>query len=252
MPQLSFDPLKLLPMVILFITAMPSDATEHSSPLKQSSQIIVVVTESWNTPDGVAYWFDRQTDWNWRLRGGPTPVLIGRAGLAWGRGENNRADLTGPIKREGDDKAPAGVFRLGTAFGYGRNSVATRMPYLRLSTRIVAVDDPASRYYNQLVDKSKVSKPDWQSAENMVLADNRYQWGVVVRHNVPPIPRAGSCIFLHVWKDSVTATSGCTAMSKGSLVTLLRWLDPSERPALVQLPRAIYNQQRPRWGLPAL
>jgi len=227
----------------------------HSEPpalLKNSRQIVVVVTESWNNPQGIACWFDRQNDWNWRLRGGPAPVLIGRAGLAWGRGENDPSGLTGPVKREGDDKAPAGVFRLGTAFGYGRNSIATRMPYLRLSTSIVAVDDPASRYYNQLVDKTKVSNPDWRSAENMVLADNRYQWGVVVRHNVPPVSRAGSCIFLHVWKDSVTPTSGCTAMSKESLLTLLQWLDPGAKPVLVQLPRSIYNEHRPRWGLPPL
>ena len=241
----------LLSSLVILAQAVPS-RSETATPTKNSRQIIVVIAESWNASRGVAYWLDRETHSNWQRRGGPTPVLIGRAGLAWGRGKFNPADLTGPIKHEGDDKAPAGVFRLGTAFGYAGNSIATKMPYLKLSTDIVAVDDPASRYYNQLLNRSKVAKPDWRSAENMILADNRYQWGVVVLHNFPPVSGAGSCIFLHAWKDSSTATSGCTAMSKNSLIKLIRWLDPTKDPLLVQLPHSIYNEQRPGWGLPAL
>jgi D-alanyl-D-alanine dipeptidase len=121
-----------------------------------------------------------------------------------------------------------------------------------LSTKVVAVDDPKSRYYNQLVNRSKVADADWQSAENMILADQRYKWGVVVMHNVPPIAGAGSCIFLHVWKDSSTATSGCTAMAEENLLKLIGWLDPTKTPLFIQLPRSIYNELRPDLGLPNL
>jgi L,D-peptidoglycan transpeptidase YkuD (ErfK/YbiS/YcfS/YnhG family) len=164
----------------------------------------------------------------------------------------NITNLAGPVKREGDDKAPAGIFRLGTAFGYSAKPIFTRMPYLALSKRIVAVDDPRSRYYNRLVDIATIKHPDWRSAENMILADQRYQWGVVVRHNEPPKPGAGSCIFLHVWLSRDTPTSGCTAMAEQHLRRLIGWLDQAQTPLLVQLPRPIYNEVRESWGLPAL
>jgi D-alanyl-D-alanine dipeptidase len=241
-----------LPSILLIAGTIGNAASDPANPLRSNSQCIIVITDSWRSSGGVLHSFEREDNSKWKQHSGPIPILVGRAGLAWGRGELNSIGLPGPVKREGDDKAPAGIFRLGTAFGYGRKPADTKLPYLMLSRNIVAVDDPASRYYNQLLNKTKVAKPDWRSAENMILADNRYQWGVVVLHNVPPVSGAGSCIFLHAWKDSSTATSGCTAMSKNSLLKLIRWLDPTKDPLFVQLPHSIYNEERPGWGLPLL
>jgi D-alanyl-D-alanine dipeptidase len=224
----------------------------ESNALENSRQCVVVITDSWTAPDGVAHRFEREDRSGWQRRGGPSPVLVGRAGLAWGRGETKTADLAGPIKHEGDDKAPAGVFQIGTAFGYAQTPVTTKMPYLPVSPNVVAVDDPQSRYYNRLVDKTKIRDADWRTAENMILTDNRYKWGIVVMHNVPPTSGAGSCIFLHVWKDRLTATSGCTAMPEESLLNLIGWLDPRKGPLLVQLPRSIYNELQARWALPIM
>jgi D-alanyl-D-alanine dipeptidase len=243
----------LVPSALILLVGLTQTGAADSSPaLKAGRQCIIVITDSWNATGGVAYWFERETRSGWQRRGGPSPVVVGRAGLAWGRGEMKTTGLAGPIKHEGDDRAPAGVFRIGTAFGYAGTPIPTKLPYLPLSTNVVAVDDPQSRYYNQLVDKTKIRNPDWRSAENMILADNRYKWGVVVMHNVRPIAGAGSCIFLHVWKDSATTTSGCTAMPQENLLRLIRWLDPTRGPLLVQLPRSIYNEMHGQWGLPSL
>ena len=179
-------------------------------------------------------------------------MVLGRKGLAWGRGEIAAHSLPGPVKREGDDKAPAGVFRLGTAFGYAATPVPTRLRYVPLTNNVVAVDDPESSHYNQLVDKTKVGSADWRSAENMILNDQRYRWGIWVEHNDPPVPGAGSCIFLHIWKSSSTLTSGCTAMPESAMVRLLGWLDPAKEPRLIQLPRPIYNELKVQWKLPEL
>src|SRR5205823_2913233 len=105
---------------------------------------------------------------------------------------------------EGDDKAPAGIFPLGTTFGYAAKPVPTRMSYLALSKNIVAVDDPRSHYYNRLVDVTRIDHSDWRSAEKMILPDQRYKWGIVVLHNQPPKADAGSCIFLHIWLSPST------------------------------------------------
>ena len=194
--------------------------------------------------------YERDKGSPWRQRGSLIPVRMGRAGLGWGRGLLITRSLPGPIKIEGDDKAPAGVFRLIRVFGYAHRAPATKMPYLPLSETIVAVDDPGSRYYNQLIDESKIAQRDWRTSERMILADDRYKWGVFVENNVPPEPGAGSCIFLHVWKGPEIATSGCTAMSEKNLLDIIRWLDPARHPLLVQLPEPIYSERRVEWNLP--
>jgi L,D-peptidoglycan transpeptidase YkuD (ErfK/YbiS/YcfS/YnhG family) len=222
------------------LTALPSDCR----------QCLVVTTDSWSAPRGQLMAFARGNGSGWRQRGAPVPVLIGDAGMAWGRGILRDQLLPGPQKREGDHRAPAGLFYLGSAFGYAPVAPATRLPYLPLSRNIVAVDDPQSRYYNQVLDQSKIRRPDWRSAEKMILGDVRYKWGMVVRHNFPPVPGAGSCIFLHVWKSPETTTVGCTAMPEAAVLDLMQWLDPAQHPVLIQLPSPIYSEWRARWHLP--
>lgn len=218
-------------------------------PLAGSQQCVVVLTDSWQATAGTMSMFKRDgRDLPWQRLGSTIAVRVGRSGLAWGRGVIDENLLTGPIKHEGDDKAPAGIFRLTKVFGSKRE---TKMPFVGLSENIVAVDDPRSRYYNRLVDQSKIDKPDWKHAEKLFGIDV-YKRGVVVEHNVPPKPNAGSCIFLHTWKTPEASTSGCTAMSEKNLVDLIRWLDPALAPLLVQLPRPVYDQLRDKWKLPKL
>jgi len=240
-----------LPLIVmlLIISASARAMTFEQLP-SGCRQCLVVTTPSWSATEGRLVAFERKSNGLWNSTGIETPVRLGRAGLAWGRGLVKADGLLGPHKIEGDNKAPAGIFQLGTAFGYAQHAPETKMPYLPLSRRIVAVDDSRSRFYNQVIDQSKVAKKDWQSAEEMILSDNRYKWGVVVRHNLPPKPGAGSCIFLHVWKNPETPTTGCTAMPETRMIELLQWLDPANHPLLIQLPVRIYNEWNKQWHLP--
>jgi L,D-peptidoglycan transpeptidase YkuD (ErfK/YbiS/YcfS/YnhG family) len=221
---------------------------DAADPLANSQQCLVVLTDSWTSTAGAMSMFKRGgRNSPWQRRGSTIAVRVGRAGLAWGRGVIDATSLSGPRKKEGDDKAPAGIFRLTSVFGFKRE---TKMPFVALSEDLVAVDDPRSRYYNRLVDESKIDKPDWKHAEKLFGVDV-YTRGVVVEHNVPPKPNAGSCIFLHTWKSPLTSTSGCTAMSEKNLVDLIRWLDPTKQPLLIQVPRTVYNALRDEWRLPS-
>jgi D-alanyl-D-alanine dipeptidase len=227
-------------------------AADHSTLPAECLQCVIVTTASWKATNGQLQLAERFAGEEWHLAGPAVPVRVGKQGLAWGRGVLSVTGFSGPKKREGDDKAPAGVFRLGPAFGYAAGSPTTKMPYLPLSPQIVGVDDPQSRYYNQLIDESRIRSIDWRSAEKMILSDDRYKWGVVVQHNVSATPGAGSCIFLHVWKDAGTATTGCTAMPERAMLDLIHRLDPARRPLLIQLPAPLYNELHGRWNLPAL
>jgi len=226
-----------------------------TNEMNRCDQSVVVLADGWTSATGVMHSFQRNGPTNdWKELGSGIPVMLGRKGLGAGRGLI-RLDFDGaPEKREGDDKAPAGIFCLVSAFGYAsaRSAGGIKLPYLPLSKQVEGIDDPRSQYYNKLIDRAKVPKADWRSSEQMRRDDVRYKWGVVVEHNADAIPGAGSCIFLHIWKSASTPTSGCTAMSEENLVRLLHWLDPAQRPVLVQMPRDAYRSLRARYGLPPI
>ncbi len=224
------------------------------SPLRGSRQCVLVLTKDWKSPTGVLYSFERKDELHlWQQRGPGIPVVVGRSGLGWGRGVTDVRKLPGPVKREGDGRAPAGVFSLSAAFGsatakQARADYGVKLPYVPLTDSIEGVDDPDSRYYNQIVDRTKVSRVDWKSSEPMLRL---YRWGVVIDHNTDPIePGAGSCVFLHLWQNPRTGTAGCTAVSEPKLTELLAWLDPRKRPMLVQLTRESFSALARDWKLP--
>jgi D-alanyl-D-alanine dipeptidase len=138
-------------------------------------------------------------------------------------------------KREGDGCSPAGIFRIGPAFGYAPAAPAIRLPYQPLTPSTIAIDDPASTHYNRIVDAQRAAC-DWKSREMMLRQDGLYLQGAVIGHNPHNVPGAGSCIFLHLWRSPGHPTAGCTAMAGEDLRNLLEWLDPAAEPRLVQSP----------------
>ena len=99
----------------------------------------------------------------------------------------------------------------------------------------------------------QVGNFDWKSSEKMFTVRPQYDLGVFVAYNsYPAIPGNGSCIFLHIWKDANTGTAGCTAMARENLEKVVRWLDPTKNPYLVQMPEAEYDSQRKSLKLPKL
>jgi D-alanyl-D-alanine dipeptidase len=226
-----------------------------TDPLRYSRQCLVVVAPTWNSKTALLHAFERtSTTGDWKMQGDALPVVLGKSGLGWGLGLVDARRLAGPRKIEGDNKVAAGIFRLGPAFGYAPAASASwiKLHYLPLTKMTEGVDDPRSHYYNRLVDRSKVARVDWRSSEQMRRADDLYKWGIFVAHNAAATPGAGSCIFMHIWKNSSTATTGCTAMAERDLVRLLRWLDPAAQPLLVQVPQRDYAEFQSHYRLPSL
>jgi L,D-peptidoglycan transpeptidase YkuD (ErfK/YbiS/YcfS/YnhG family) len=236
----------LLPTVSVLLS-MSLPAAEPS--LDASRQCILVLAQDWTSSSGTLRLLERSAPADdWHVARGPIPVLLGRHGLAPG-GALPHAPA-GLHKHEGDGRSPAGVFALGTAFGFAPH--ATRVPFLLVKPDTVAVDDVHSRYYTQIVETSAIAQPDWRSAERM-RAIPHYRLGLLVEYNTAArMPEAGSCIFIHCFATPRKTTSGCTAMPEPELEALLPWLDPAAHPRLVQLPLAAYEELRGAWKLPAL
>ncbi len=248
-------------LIAISVCLLPVHAGAKELPaFSHSTEMVVVTTADWNAPSGTLQRYERERPGNaWQPVGEPISVMVGKTGLGWGSGV---VQMTGsfsakndPVKKEGDGKAPAGVFLLSKAFGYApQKQPGWKMPYLPLTSSIQCVDDTDSKFYNTLVDTSKIS-PDWGQHENekMRRPDDLYHWGILVDHNSnPPVAGKGSCIFMHIWRGPGQPTVGCTAMPQNDLEILIGWLDPERKPLLVQLPAAEYQKLKKKWHLPQL
>ena len=249
----------LLLTTMLAACAHASESSESSANAQawaDARQLVLVTTADWDATTGELRRFERDRT-GWRQVGDVAPISVGRTGTAWGIGLN-AARSDGPVKREGDGKAPAGMFAIGTAFGY-ENEARTGLDYKGMGFSDWCIDVPESPLYNRIVDRAVAKAPGLdKSSEPMRLdlhanGDQRYRQGFVIEHNAGgATPRGGSCIFAHLWGSPGQATAGCTAMAPETMQPLLAWLDRRRKPVFVLLPKAQYASLQHEWNLPQI
>lgn len=232
--------------------AMASPVVAAELPWAHADQMVLVVTPDFEADQGALTTWTRDGD-EWKAAAAATPVTVGRNGSAWGLGLHPAQP--GTQKREGDGKAPAGVFALGEAFGYAAQ-VPTAMRYLAMRDSHWCIDVPASDLYNRIVDAKDVGEAAVQGSTEPMRrdlhagGDQRYREGFVILHNPQHVSGAGSCIFAHLWKAPGEPTAGCTAMDDAAMRGLLGWLDPGRQPVFVLLPHPEYERLKQAWALP--
>ena len=199
--------------------------------IPDTKQLIVVTTKNWSTSNGMLQRFEKEGI-SWEKVGKAISIKLGRNGLGWGIGLHTTPKNAKIIKKEGDGKAPAGLFSLKQAFGY--NPFVVDYPYEVYKATDHCVDDVKSKLYNKIVDSRKV-KIDYKSKEHMKFPKDYYKYGIVVNHNhideKGAKKGAGSCIFIHIKK---VPTAGCTVMNESEMIEIIRWLNPKAEPLLVQ------------------
>lgn len=226
-----------------------------SFPWDNACQMLRVLADDWTSTHGELQAYCRlATDAPWQACSESIPVVLGRAGLGWGIGLHPQPATEEAVKQEGDGRSPVGVFALTGLFGklpHGwQPDQGRHLPYQTVHAALKAVDDPCSRHYNQIVD-IRQTPADWQSAEEMLRSDTRYDLGIIVAHNASPVlPGAGSCIFIHVWAGPGVPTAGCTAMAASQLRCLAESLQADALPCLAQFPRHRYQTLQTAWSLP--
>lgn len=239
---------KLISLLALFVCQLAQAGWQVPDNIQQ---LVVVTTADWRANQGKMQVYQK-TQGKWQRTDLHSPVTIGRTGMAWGMGLH--PEQQGQQKQEGDGKAPAGLFRLTTAFGYEALQ-NLHIPYQQMQASHYCMDVKGSPYYNQIVDSQEVGKQAIEgSSEGMRrdlhYGDNLYSKGIVVEHNGQNISGAGSCIFMHLWRASDKPTAGCTAMPAEVMDKLLSWLEADKHPALLLLPEAEYQRLRSEWALP--
>ena len=131
-------------------------------------------------------------------------------------------------KKEGDNKTPKGVFRLGNIY-YRADRV--KKPKSNLNTIIIKknmgwCNDPNSKFYNKLI---KIKKNLNFSYEKLFRTDSKYNLLIVIKYNCKKIIKnKGSAIFLHLTKN-YSPTQGCIAMKKKDFLILCKLIKKNTR-----------------------
>lgn len=180
-----------------------------------------------------------------RARGSRATVTAWqRSGAGWTeRYSTSRARVgangvvDGTTRKQGTSTTPSGTYTVTRAFGVGADP-GTALPYHRVTAADWWVEDPDSRYYNQLRAADRGGFPLTESgphgSEHLITYPVQYHNALVVDFNVDPAVRGrGAGIFLHDLGPARGATEGCVAVPRETLTAILRWLDPARHPVIV-------------------
>ncbi len=224
-------------------------------------QLLVGVASTWDQSRGKLWRYQRDAttgEWQRLTDADGVDILLGRNGLAWGRGALAIPEFLQPqkaSKREGDGRAPAGCFAITKIYGNDASLPSgASFPYRQVGRWDAWPDDTQNPFYNRhIVIDPKQGIPAWFEKQRMRQDDIAYRWLVEIRHNAdPPMPGAGSAIFFHIRRGPDRRTSGCTTMSEGNLKAVVSWLKIDEHPHYVLLPKPVYRSLAPIWKLPPL
>lgn len=117
-----------------------------------------------------------------------------------------------------------------------------RWPIRRVFYRADRMEMPASPFPIDAIDRldgwcDAPSHPDYNrqvrlpfaaSHEALWMEDDIYDIVVVLGHNDdPPVPGAGSAVFLHIARPGYPPTAGCAALSREDLLAFLALAAPS-------------------------
>ena len=163
--------------VALFCAASEHPLLRRPRPaaMRNATGLVLVTVPALASSTGRLRLFERPgAEADWRLVRSAEPVMVGRKGVAWSRAFRQLASKGEPLKVEGDDRSPAGIYSLGRPFGFAASSLAN---YLRIDSNSVCVEDrrrqpttsshrvglPASPAVRKVCERRCFIAADWSS-----------------------------------------------------------------------------------------
>jgi D-alanyl-D-alanine dipeptidase len=201
---------------VIALSAASARAQSCPAPLAGAKRLVLVTAATMNDTSAAMRLYERaSTAGGWGALGAAEPALIGGAGMGWSSFFAGLAHRGEPIKVEGDKRTPAGVYPIGRSFGILASS---RPNHLQVTPDTICVHDPSSPAYNTIASRARLGPT--VSAENMSKALPMYRRGLLVDYPTDAEKKAGSCIFIHVWRSPSTGTAGCVALPEPRLEAL--------------------------------
>jgi L,D-peptidoglycan transpeptidase YkuD (ErfK/YbiS/YcfS/YnhG family) len=218
--------------------AAAAQADEACAPaLAQATRLALVVTPNMQSIAATLRRFERSAPGTaWQEIGRAEPAVVGKGGLGWGWTFANDAKPGEPAKHEGDMRAPAGFYPLGRSFGL--------MPagfggYLWLvPEESFCVDDVRSTDYGRIVPHALAGKA--VSGEKMWTVP-LYRRGLTIDYPLNRAEKAGSCVFVHVWRSPRSGTAGCVALAEDNVKAMQEWAKPGTA-VIGILPKAAFER----------
>lgn len=236
---------KTLALMVACFSQM-AHAQSCPSPLDHALRLIMVTTETMETQRADLRLFKRATVADEWVPDGPSqPAVVGRAGLGWGFPFLALKKSGEPEKVEGDKRSPAGIFRVGPAFGFSKSQHPGYIQIIPGET--VCVEDPGSPHYNTITTRSVIGR---DVTTDEMGRTPLYRHGLFIEYPSDRITRRGSCIFLHIWAAPDHGTSGCVALPEERVRSIQEFAQPGA--AIAILPKdAIdrFGSCLPRKGL---
>jgi L,D-peptidoglycan transpeptidase YkuD (ErfK/YbiS/YcfS/YnhG family) len=202
--------------------ASPPQAIDTYCPraLHRATRLIVVTVPAMTSVSGTLHTFERKSpaDAAWQRAGPPEAAVVGASGIGWSEDYDYLAKKDEPVKREGDKRTPAGIFRVAGPFGFEPNTING---YTKLGPgRSFCVDDPTSLLYGRIVSKQLAAKV--KSSEDMSKVPGLKR-ALMVDYPARRGAKAGSCIFVHVWDGADKGTNARIGMPEERVAVLQKW-----------------------------
>lgn len=222
---------KLVPIIAAMISMSTSESRAEDCPTEivKALRLVVVTASAFDQSAAILETYERTaTAAPWQAVGAMRQAVVGLKGVAWGAGFRHFAAPGEPLKEEGDKRSPIGIYAIGAPFGADAQSLPG---YMMLEMgRHICVEEPRSQSYGRIVDKSSV-EPGTKFDE--MAAEPLYRRGVVVDYPADAANKAGSCIFIHVWRQPGKGTAGCIGMDESYVADLRAWV--SAKPSAIAI-----------------
>lgn len=124
-----------------------------------------------------------------------------------------------------EEKTPTGLFKLEYAFGT-KADPGTQLEYTQFTDADYWITDPNSQNYNRWM--TTYDGGDWETSQWLFEYTVSYPYAIVFNYNRSPVDHTqGSAKFIHV---SYAPTKGGIGVSESDILTMLYWLNPSDKP----------------------
>jgi L,D-peptidoglycan transpeptidase YkuD (ErfK/YbiS/YcfS/YnhG family) len=183
-----------------------------------ATRVITVVAPSTGSTTAVLSAWYKAPGGGWLRYGSAITAHVGSQGLTTQPSESKSA-------------TPIGSFTLTEAFGALANP-GTPLPYFQTVAADWWISQSGPLYNTHQRCSSGCSFTQGDPNEHLRAITPQYNYAVVIDYNRFPVSQgAGSAFFLHVTDGG--ATAGCVAIPQATLVTLMRWLNPTTHPRIV-------------------
>lgn len=138
--------------------------------------------------------------------------------------------------REGDDKTPLGIYRIGDAYGIKENPGCV-LPYHKIEEDMYWCEKKGI-FYNRIVRNTKQEETRTDRAgrigEHLIEYVPEYHYFLDIGYNSEQAEGKGSAIFLHCFGAGDT-TKGCIAVAEEDMITILRWIQEGTKIRIEEL-----------------